>query len=348
MEHRPLSHRQFVERLVIALLVLGLALLLWKLRGLAMLVFGSVLVAVILSLIARPLRERFGMPGGLALLAAVLAVGSVLGFAIWLFGSEVSRQATGLRELIPQAWQAAQERLDSWGLGGAVREWTAGMSAAGGGVVNIGNVALSIGAGLADALLVIVGGIYLAAQPELYRTGMLKLVPERGRALAAEALDASSRALRLWLLGRMVSMSVVGLLTWFGLMMIGVPSALTLGLLAGLLEFVPFIGPIIASVPAILLAFAESPEKAVWTALLFLAIQQFEGNVLEPLVQQRAVDLPPALLLFALVAGGLVFGMLGILFAAPLTVVLYVLVKKLYVREALHTPTPLPGESDKA
>jgi predicted PurR-regulated permease PerM len=173
---------------------------------------------------------------------------------------------------------------------------------------------------------------------------MLKLVPERGRALAAEAMEASARALRLWLLGRMVSMATVGLMTWIGLTIIGVPSALTLGLLAALLEFVPFIGPVISAVPAVLLAFAVGPDKALWTVMLFLIVQQIEGNVLEPLVQQRAVDLPPALLLFALVAGGLIFGPVGIILAAPLTVVLYVLVKRLYVQEALHTKTSLPGE----
>ena len=93
-----------------------------------------------------------------------------------------------------------------------------------------------------------------------------------------------------------------------------------------------------------LLAFAEGPDKALWTLLLFFIVQQIEGNVLEPLVQQRAVDLPPVLLLFALAAGGLIFGVVGIILAAPLTVVIYVLVKRLYVQEALHTPTPLPGE----
>lgn len=346
MEHRPLSHRQFVERLVIALLVLGLALLLWNLRVLFMLVFGAVLVSVILNLIARPLRERFRFPAGLALLGAVLVVGGVLGLAIWMFGAEVSRQSSNLREMIPQAWQAAQARLDGWGMGGPFRQWMASLGDGGGVASNLGAIAMSVGNGIADTILILVGGIYLAAQPDLYRVGLIKLVPERGRALAAQALEASARALKLWLLGRMVSMSVVGVLTWLGLMIIGVPSALTLGLLAAILEFVPFLGPILASIPAILLAFAESPEKAIWTALLFLAIQQFEGNVLEPLVQQRAVDLPPALLLFALVAGGLVFGIIGILFAAPLTVVLYVLVKRLYVQEALHTQTPLPGEQE--
>ena len=342
MSDEPISHRLFIERLVIAVIVIGVALLLWNLRGLLLLVFGAVLVAVILNLIAAPVHARLRFPPGLALAAAVLVVAAALGTAFWMFGAEVTQQAATIRRLIPAAWAALEARFDTWGLGEAVRQWTANLQVGGGVVANIGNIAVSIGNGLADTLLVIVGGIYLAAQPKLYRIGLLKLVPRRGRTLAAEALDASSRALHRWLLGRMVSMAVVGILTWLGLTIIGVPSALTLGLLAALLEFVPFIGPIVAAVPALLLGFAAGPEKAIWVALLFLAIQQFEGNVLEPLVQQRAVDLPPALLLFALVAGGLLFGIAGILLAAPLTVVLYVLVKKLYVREALDTPNSAP------
>ncbi|HET9428258.1 MAG TPA: AI-2E family transporter [Allosphingosinicella sp.] len=347
MNAEPISHRIFIERLVIAIIVIGIALLLWNLRGLFMLVFGAVLVAVILNIVAQPVKERLKLPDGFALLVAVILVAGIIGVAIWTFGAQVSRQAGALGEMIPQAWTTLESQLDAWGLGDAAREWSRGVSAGGGIVANLGNIAVTVGNGLADTLLVIVGGIYLAAQPELYRVGMIKLVPERGRALAAEALEASARALRLWLLGRMVSMTVVGLLSWLGLVIIGVPSALALGLLAALLEFVPFIGPVISAVPAILLAFAESPEQAIWTALLFLAIQQFEGNVLEPLVQQRAVDLPPALLLFALVAGGLIFGIVGIILAAPFTVVIFVMVKRLYVQEALHTATPLPGEDSE-
>ena len=344
MSGEPISHRIFIERLVIALIVVGIALLLWNLRDLFLLVFGSVLVSVILGLVAQPIRDRLGVPRWIALLAAVLIVIGVIGTSFWLFGAEVNRQAQSLRDMIPVAWQALQARFDAWGIGGDFREWTAGLGAEARMVANIGSLAVTVGSGVADTFLVIVGGIYLAAQPDLYWVGMIKLVPERGRALAAQALEASARALRLWLLGRLVSMAAVGFMTWLGLSVIGVPSALTLGLLAALLEFVPFIGPIVAAVPAILLAFAENPDMALWTLLLFVIVQQIEGNLLEPMVQQRAVDLPPVLLLFALVAGGLIFGTVGIILAAPLTVVIYVMVKRLYVQEALHTSTPLPGE----
>lgn len=339
------NHRVFIERLVIAVLVVGIALLLWNLRALVMLAFGAALVAFILNLIASPIRERLRVPAPLALLAAVAIVAAVLVVAIWTFGAQVAVQAQALRELIPGAWAAVQARLEAWGLGPALREASTSLTGGGSVLANLGNIAVSIGNGLVDILLVLVGGIYLAAQPALYRTGLIKLVPKRGRALATDTLDASGRALRLWLLGRLVSMAVVGLLTWIGLVLIGVPSALALALLAALLEFIPFLGPILAAVPAVMLAFADSPQTALWTILLFVAIQQLEGNVLEPLVQQRAVDLPPALLLFALVAGGLVFGAAGVVLAAPFTVVLFVLVKRLYVREALDTPTTLPGET---
>ena len=122
------------------------------------------------------------------------------------------------------------------------------------------------------------------------------------------------------------------------------PLAFLFGLLAALLDFVPNIGPIIAAVPAVLLTATTDPGQALSVVLLYIAVQAFEGYILEPLIQQRAVDLPPALLLFAIVAGALVFGPPGVIFAAPLTVVLFVTVKRLYVRDALGTPTQMPGE----
>jgi len=340
-----MSHRVFIERLVIGIAIVGLAALLWALRSLVILVFGAVLVAVILNLIGAPLRRRAGLPDWAALLAAVTVAVGVLALAITLFGAETVRQASSLQETIPAAWAAIQQRLEPYGLAGPLRDTLAAVQSSGGGILSsVGRIAISVGNGIADALLVIVGGIYLAAQPNLYLRGIVKLFPADARPRVEQALEDSWNGLRLWLRGRLVSMTLVGTLTGIGLSMIGIPGAMALAVLAFILEFIPFIGPVIAAVPAILLALAFDPAKALWVALLYVGIQQLEGNVIEPLVQQRAVEMPPALLLFAVVAGAVIFGAPGILFAAPLTVVLFVMVKRLYVREALGTPTEIPGE----
>ncbi len=345
MSQQPIGHRAFIERVAIALAILGLALLLWQLRSLLILVFGAVLVAVILSLVAQPMRERLHLPDWAALLGAVIVVVGVFAIAFWLFGAESVRQASALRETIPEAWQALLQRLEPIGLADPVRQAVDDFEANGGGILsNVGRFVMSVGAGIADALLVIVGGIYLAAQPPLYREGLAKLFPAGSRPKVGQALDDSSTALKLWLGGRLVSMTFIGLLAGIGLWLSGIPGALALGIIAFILEFVPFIGPILAAIPAILLAVAIDPIKALWVAGLYLGIQQLEGNVIEPLVQQRALNLPPALLLFAIVAAAVVFGPVGIIFAAPLTVVLFVLVKRLYVRDALGTETEIPGE----
>jgi predicted PurR-regulated permease PerM len=123
------------------------------------------------------------------------------------------------------------------------------------------------------------------------------------------------------------------------------PAALALALLAGLAEFVPLIGPIVAAIPALLIALSEGVQTALWTLLLYLAVQQVESNLIMPVVQHRVVSLPPAITLFAVVAFGLLFGSLGVLFATPLAVVLFVAVKKLWVSETLGEPTDLPGRA---
>jgi predicted PurR-regulated permease PerM len=337
------SHRIFIERLVIAIAIVAVALLVWRLSDLLLLVFGAVLVAVILRAVAMPFRERLGLPHGLSLLIAVLLLFALIGGLAALFGAQAMGQAVALQEAIPAAWQELLRRLEPIGLAQPLQ----GLAAGGESIVSrIGNVAMSVGSGLADTLLVLAGGIYLAAEPGLYRTGLLKLVPERARPLVDEAMKDSGRALMLWLKGRLVSMTIVGILTWIGLVLLGVPAAVALAVVAFLLEFIPFLGPILSAIPAILLAMAISPTLALWTGGLYLLIQQLEGNIVEPLVQKRAVSMPPVLLLFAVVAGALLFGMTGVILAAPLTVVLFVLVKRLYVREALDTPTPIPGEND--
>jgi predicted PurR-regulated permease PerM len=336
----------FVRRVLIAVAIGALAVLLWRLIDLLLLVFGAVLVGVLLRALAEPIARRTPLSDGWALAAATLAVLALVGAVAWLFGAEVRAQVADLAERLPEAWRSFEERLGVTNLGERLLSRAEDAAPDAASVLSgLAGVVSSFVGGLADLLLIVFGGLYLAAQPGLYRHGVLLLFPADGpRERIAGTLDASGAALRLWLLGQLVAMLVVFVLTGLGLWAIGVPAALALALLAGLAEFVPLIGPIVAAIPALLIALSEGWQIALWTLLLYLAIQQLESNVITPLVQRQAVSLPPAITLFAVVAFGLLFGPLGVLFATPLAVVVMVAVKKLWVREALGRPSEVPRE----
>lgn len=335
----------FVKRALIAFSIAALFYILWQLRALVVMLFAAVVVATVFRAIARPIEKRTPLSENAGVALAIAIVFATIGSVAWLFGSEIARQAHTLSETLPSAIASLQQLLARWGLADELEGWLSAPSPSGGNVISsVMRFVVSLSGGIADTLVVVFGGIFLSLQPRLYKTGAVKLVPKSRRGLVSEAMDDSEKALRLWLKAQLISMVVVGTFTTLGLWLIGVPSWLVLGLLAFALEFIPFAGPIIASVPAILLALAVSPELALWTIGLYVLVQQLEGNVVYPLVQQWAVHVPAAVLLFSLLASGTLFGVVGVIFAAPLTVVTYVLVKRLYVQEALETPTPIPGE----
>ena len=343
--YKDQSEHIFIRRVLIVLGLAALFFIAWQLRTLLLMIFGAVVVATVFRSFADRLAPLVGGRTGVAItLSIVLILGVFVGL-VALFGSHVVQQVETLKATLPAAWKAVEAQLGDLGLGEQMKQFAQSIRAPGGSSFSaFGRTLLSIGGGIADVLVVVVAGIFLATQPRFYLTGAVKLVPPARRHLALEAVSESERALRLWLRGQLIAMVVVGMLTGAGLWFLGMPSAFTLGLLAGVLEFIPFAGPILSMVPALLLALAVSPDLALWVLLLYFAVQQFEGYLLTPLVQQYAVDLPGVILLFSLIASGALFGTLGIILAAPLTVVLYVLVKRLYVIEALDTPTPIPGE----
>jgi predicted PurR-regulated permease PerM len=184
-------------------------------------------------------------------------------------------------------------------------------------------------------LLVIVGGVYFALDPARYRTGFIKLVPPRLQPHVAGALDEASEKLGLWLTAQFIAMLLVGVLTGASLYLIGLPSALALALIAGFAEFIPIAGPILAAIPALMIAAAVSWEMVFWVLGVIVVIQQVENNIIMPLLVGRSVDIAPGVALFAIVAIGMVFGPLGLLFGFPLTVVIDALVRRLYVHDAL-------------
>lgn len=341
--HGQAGDRAFLRRYLQALLIAAVLLLLYRLADVLLLIFGAMLIAVILRAIAKWLH----LPSRLALLVAVLFVLGLFAAAAWLFGSQVAAQFEQLREILPAAWHSFEARLGQSDLGRRFLDSLRQSVPQGSSVAaDLGRWALSLGNTITNLILVVIAGIFLAGEPRLYRRGALKLAPKDRQEQLGRAFDNCGKALRLWLIGQLFSMSVIGVFTGVGLWLVGVPSALALGLLAGLAEFVPIVGPFASAVPGLLLALVEGPQTALWALAVYVGVQQIESDLLTPLVMQKAVALPPALTLFAVMALAVLFGPLGVLLGAPLAVVCYVLVKQLYVRDTLGEQTPIPGEKD--
>lgn len=343
--NRGPSLGQIATITVMVVTILGVGWLLVKLSGFLLLVFAALVLATVFDAMARKVSAATRMKRAFALALSLIALLGLFCGVFALLGTQLAGEFDTIRESIPPAIEQVRGFLEGVGLGETVQDM---LDQSSGDISNLlsqaGGYALTIGNGLFNFVLIFVGAIFIASNPAVYRRGLLLLAPRRAEAAVAAALDDASRGLSGWMLGQSVSSLVVAALTWGGLTLLGVPASGGLGLIAGLLDVIPMIGPIIAGVPAALLAFTVSPVTALWTIGLFLLVQQLQGNFLQPMIQKQAVDVPPAVLLFAVVAAGLLFGFLGVLLAAPLTVVVYVFVQRIYVRTLLGKEVKVAGQ----
>lgn len=334
------SETMFVRRIVIVAAFLGLAAAIWFLSDVLLLVFAGILLAVILRSIAEPLMRKLGTSEGVALILAGIIILVVLGAASVLFGAQVYAQLIQLLEVLPAA---ANRLLADLGIAN-VRELFTGTV--------VGNIAVTayqwgtaIISVLTALLFVIFTGIYLAADPKTYRNGLVQLFPPTIQPIIGETLDDAGRALSLWLRGQLMAMLIVGVMTALALLLIGLPSALALGLIAGIADFVPIVGPIVAAIPGLLVASSQGTETVIWTLAAYVIVQQIESNIVLPMIVGSTVKIAPAVGLFAVIALGVLFGPLGVLFAYPLAVVADVAIRRLYVRETLGEEVEISGEN---
>jgi predicted PurR-regulated permease PerM len=328
--------------ILIAIALLAVAVIVWAISDMLIIAFGAIVFATVLRALAEPLARVTGWGERWALVAVVLSLLAMVVLLFWMFGHQAARQFAEMREQIP----AGIERLRNWVAGSQVGKVLLGLftsSTEGGGAVSGAGSALGATAGgVGNALVLIFAGVYLAADPQMYRNGALRLLPPSRRAQVGRALDDAGRALRKWLVAQIIVMVAVGLMTGAGLALLGVPLWFSLALLAGLLEFVPVVGPIAAAIPGVLLAFTGGPQTALYVLLLYIAVQQVESNILTPLVQRWAVELPPVIALLSIVACGLLFGAMGVIFATPMAVVVMAMVQHLYVEDTLENGVAEP------
>jgi predicted PurR-regulated permease PerM len=323
-----------------------LLLLVWYAVSVVLLVFASVLLAIFFANVSHFVSRHTALAYGWSLALVTLGLLALGGGGLWFTGAALGQQVDDLLEQVPSALQQLHQRLEQHAWAGRllaeVPQAGAKIAEQTDVVAKAPRVVSNVFGALAYGVVFVALGLYLAIDPGVYVRGLVRLVPRPRRARVQEVLQEVGATLGHWLVGRIVSMGIVGGITTGGLGLLGVPLAPALGFLAALAEFVPNVGPFLAFVPALLLALTESATRALAVLLLYLGVQGFESYVLTPLVEKRAVALPPALTITAQVLMAVLAGGLGLALATPLAAAALVLVQRLYVEDTLGDALEVP------
>jgi predicted PurR-regulated permease PerM len=317
---------KFKSRVAFTLLtVTAIALslgLIWIGRVIFLLLFAAVIGAVLLTTVSNWLHTRLKIKQGPALVLFLVSAVAIAGLLIWIQGPNTVAQFAALEVELPLAAHKllAQVQSQQWG------QWLLRQSPGSGQVADgfsfaitrIGGIVVSSATVLAGLVIVLSLSIYFASEPGLYYNGLRRAFPAAYR----DKLDACTASiagiLRWWVLAKLISMSMVGILIGIGLWIVGVPLAGTLGFIAAALTFIPNVGPLVAVIPAALLALATSPATGLLTLLVFAIVFTLEGYVVTPLLERNIVRLPPALTLVMQLLLAAVAGPVGVALAAPI------------------------------
>ncbi|MFU8862364.1 MAG: AI-2E family transporter [Rhodobacterales bacterium] len=320
------------------LLTAGLLLIGYLLGEVILLVFAAVVFAVGLDGVSRSMSERLSIKRGWALFAVVSGIAAIILGAIALTATRLVQQFQEISQTVREVYEQIQDWLAERG----VLEYISDLDMNGENGDALGDMAgqvmtygmSAIGA-VSSLMILIVLTLFLAGNPELYRRGAIRLVPPAKRQMVADTFSSLAYALRWWFLGQLVSMALLGVTVGLGLFILGIELWFALAVITALLTFIPFLGPLIATVPIVAVGFTEGMETGLIVLAGYIVIQGVEGNVITPMIHQKAVDLPPALLISVQVLLSLIFGVVGLILAAPLTIVAMVSVQKLWIEYTL-------------
>ena len=324
---------KFASKAAILLAMAAAALAAWTLREVIFIFFGALVLANGMNAVASFLAHRFRVRYSVGLLTVVAPGLAALGAVAWFFGATINDQLQELADKIPDGVQWLTNEIEARPL---VRDLSAKLEindlsgTTGWLAKTIVPIMRSFLGGGGSLVVMAIVSIYLAAQPERYRAGALRLLPLSARSKASEVFEATSKILGRWLLGQLVVMAAVGLLSGLGLWMLGIDAALVLGLVGGLLSFVPFAGSVATAVLATLFALAQGPYHAVGVIAMYIGVHFVEGNFITPLIQAEATSLPPVVTLLSVISCALLFGPSAAFLAAPLTLFVITALDVLY------------------
>jgi predicted PurR-regulated permease PerM len=345
MDSNSRSDQTFAGRVLVTIgfviLTLLLLILLYYTFDVILLIFAAALLAIFLRGIAEIIGRFINVSEGwLVLIVSGLLI-AILAGAIALLAPDVADQMRHLRDELPRSAQRVSDYVSQYGWGRTLLEQLPSFDDARQ-KVDVSSLLTGVGGFLSTTVgaignffIVILLAIYLASEPRFYIRGLIKLFPKPRRHRATQVVGAVGETLRWWLIGKVASMIFIGLLTWIGLSIIGVDIALTLGLIAGLLSFIPNFGPIVSAIPALLIAFIDRPITAVYVLALYVGVQLIESNIVTPLIERETVELPPALTIVFQLALAVLVGGLGLVLATPLLAVIMVLVQMVYIQDVL-------------
>lgn len=303
-----------------------------------LLIFAGILIAIFLSSLSAWFSRLTKISYGWALGAVCVFFLSVSVATGLVAAPSIARQMTDLAEELPRSVEHIRGKLEQYPWANSLMQQADPEAVIGSGRAVIGRatgVLSGFLGGIASLVIVAFVGLYGAFEPGIYRRGFLFLVPKKKRQRVSEVLGELNETLLWWLIGKIISMSIIGVMTTLGLWLLDVPLALILGLIAAVLTFIPNIGPLLSAVPALLLGLTDGVDTTLYIALLYLGIQTVESYLITPLIQRRTIHLPPALTLSSQAVLGVLLGGIGVAMATPLTAAAIVVTKRLYVEDAL-------------
>lgn len=303
-----------------------------------LLMFAGILIAVFFTGLSNLIHRKTKWNKKVCLtisIVSTLALG--IGF-FTLVGAQIQSQVSELSETLPKTIENAKDQLEESTFGDKILERATSKESTKQVQEFAAGFFRSTFGAFGDLYVVLFIGIFLTVAPRTYIDGVVTLIPEKGQSRAKDIISRLGAQLRNWIKGKLLSMFVVFVLTAIGLAILGIPLWLVLALLAGLLSFIPNFGPLLALVPAVLVGLMEGPETALWVVGLYVFIQFVESNFITTLIQQKMVNMPPALIISAQMVLGALTGGWGLLLSTPLTVVLIVLINELYLKRRSEEP----------